>query len=148
MVDVEIRPVIKKDLNSLLLLYAQPEVGDGKVVTPEKAEMLLARIRNYPDYKLYVALYKEEIVGTMALLIMDNIFQKGRPAGIIEAVCVKSNWQGLGIDWKLIEFATRRCREAGCYKLTLCTTRVSKGLHRYYEKRGFKKQGFSYSLEL
>jgi hypothetical protein len=67
----------KTDLPEILRLYAQPEVDDGRVLSLQKAENIFERINNYPDYNLYVADSNGVIVGTFALLIMENLGHLG-----------------------------------------------------------------------
>lgn len=72
------RAASKADLLEILRLYAQPDLDDGKVLPPSEAERIFERLACYPDYMLYVAVCNDRIVGTFALLIMDNLGHLGR----------------------------------------------------------------------
>ena len=89
-----------------------------------------------------------EIVGTFALLIMDNLAHKGTPSGIVEDVAVRSEWQGKGIGKQMMEYAIGQCKEAGCYKMALSSNSIRKNAHRFYESLGFKKHGYSFVLDI
>ena len=148
MVKVEIREAIDADLPAILSLYAQPDLDDGKVLSIERAQKILARIRSYPDYRIYAAKAGEEIVGTFALLIMDNLAHMGAPSGVIEDVVVDPNWQAKGIGKQIMQFALQRCRDMGCYKLALSSNLKRQVAHQFYESLGFQRHGYSYFIEL
>jgi GNAT superfamily N-acetyltransferase len=148
MVKVEIREVKDEDLPVILSLYAQPDVDNGEVLSIEQAHKILARIRSYPEYRIYVAKAEDKIVGTFALLIMDNLAHMGAPSGIVEDVVVDPYWQGKGIGKQMMKFARKRCREMGCYKLALSSNLKRKVAHRFYESLGFKRHGYSFIVEL
>jgi GNAT superfamily N-acetyltransferase len=148
MVKVEIREATDGDLPAILSLYAQPSVDDGRVLSTEQAQGILARIRSYPEYRIYIAKAEERIVGTFALLIMDNLAHMGAPSGILEDVVVHPDWQGKGIGKQMMKFAVHRCRDTGCYKLALSSNLKREVAHRFYESLGFRRHGHSYFLEL
>jgi GNAT superfamily N-acetyltransferase len=148
MVKVEIREATDGDLTAVLSLYAQPGVDDGKVLSTEQTQRILARIRSYPEYKIFVAEAGDEIVGTFALLVMDNLAHMGAPSAVVEDVAVQPDWQGKGIGKQMMQFAIRRCKEMGCYKLSLSSNLKREVAHRFYESLGFIRHGYSYSVKL
>src|SRR5262249_20242675 len=81
-------PARDADLPAVLDLYAQPDFDDGRVLSTEEARRLLARFADYPDYVLYVAEIDGKIVGSFALLVMENLGHLGRPSAIVEDVVV------------------------------------------------------------
>ena len=85
---VRIREAAKADLSKLLAVYGQPGM-DEEVLEIAQAEQLFERFGTYPNYKLYVAEQGTDIVGTFALLIMDNLGHLGTPSGVIEDVAVR-----------------------------------------------------------
>ena len=110
---VEIRPAAEADLPAILALYR--DVGDRHVLPLDQAQTIFRRMRSYPDYVVYVAVSAGAIVGTFALLIMDNLAHLGAPSGVVEDVVVRSDRQGRGIGRRMMQFARERCRERGCY---------------------------------
>src|SRR5690242_16366814 len=70
---LRMRPATEADLPAVLDLYAQPDLDDGRVLPLDQARAILARFASYPDYTLYVAEHGGRIVGSLALLVMDNI---------------------------------------------------------------------------
>ena len=148
MVNIEIREGRAADLPCILSLHAQLESGNGDILPVGKARTLFGRIKKYPDYRIYVALIKGEIIGTFALLVMDNLAHLGAPSGIIEDVVVHKNWQGKGIGRQMMKFAMDYCREKGCYKIVLSSNLKREGAHHFYETLGFQKHGHSFLVEL
>ena len=141
-----IRKASKDDLAAILALYA--EVGDSEGLHLSEAERILDRMACYPSYAVYVAEREDEIVGTFALLIMDNLAHCGAPSGVVEDVVVHPCWQGQGIGKAMMRFAMRKCAEAGCYKLALSSNVVREPAHRFYESLGFEVHGYSFRIDV
>jgi GNAT superfamily N-acetyltransferase len=148
MLAIAVRKATKDDLPAILALYAQPDLGDGKVLDLPTAERILGKMRHYPNYNVYVATLKKEVIGTFTLLIMDNLAHLGAPSGIAEDVVVSSEWRGQGVGKQMMGFAMEVCRKAGCYKLMLSSNLKRESAHRFYEGLGFKKHGYSFLADL
>jgi len=140
---VEIRPARREDLAAILALYADLETN-GQVLDLPAAESIFARMQQYPNYTVYVAVAEGQIVGAFELLIMDNLAHVGAPSGIVEDVVVHPAWRGQGIGKQMMAFALEQCRQAGCYKLALSSNRKREAAHRFYEALGFQKHGYSF----
>jgi GNAT superfamily N-acetyltransferase len=148
MENIEIRKAVSADIPSVLKLYAQRDIDDGNVLSVDEANRILHRFSSYPDYSLYVVTSDEAVVGTFALLIMDNLAHCGKPSGIMEDVVVDSGLQSLGIGRKMVAYAIAACRERGCYKLSLSSSAHRHRAHSFYEKLGFERHGYSFVVEL
>ncbi|RPH50464.1 MAG: GNAT family N-acetyltransferase [Desulfobacteraceae bacterium] len=144
--DMIIREAAEIDLPAVLVLYAQLGQDDGSVLSLEEAGRILDRMNNYPDYRLYVAVIKRRVVGTFAMLIMDNMAHKGARSAIIEDVVVDERLRGQGLGKKMILFAYGLCHEKGCYKMALTSNKNRKEAHRFYESLGFEQHGYSFSI--
>ena len=102
---VLVRPAHAADVAGVLALYAQPDLDDGNVLPIDQAVALLERFGRYPDYTLYVAEQDHAIVGSFALLVMDNLGHLGAPSGIVEDVVVAPARQSNGIGAAMMRFA-------------------------------------------
>ncbi len=140
------REASSSDLGDVLRLYGQPELDDGNVLPLAKAQGLFDRIASYPDYRIYVALCDGRIVGTFALLIMDNLGHLGAPSGVIEDVAVDPEWQGRGVGREMMRHALRICSERGCYKAALSSNLSRQRAHAFYESLGFERHGYSFRI--
>jgi GNAT superfamily N-acetyltransferase len=145
---VIIREAEEQDLQPVVALYAQPDMDAGQVISLEKAQEILKRTKTYPFFKIYVAVLNEEIIGTLELVIMDNLAHHGIPSGIIEDVVVAEQHQRKGIGKAMMIHALKTCKEIGCYKVALSSNLKRGDAHQFYESLGFQKHGYSFYIEL
>lgn len=142
-----IRKASEEDLSSVLALYAQKDLDDGKVLDLAEAKRLFARFREYPDYTLFVAADGDRVVGTFELLIMHNLAHRGQPSGVVEDVVVASDCRSQGVGRRMMEHAMAVCRDRGCYKMALSSNLIRSDAHRFYDNLGFKRHGYSFLVE-
>jgi GNAT superfamily N-acetyltransferase len=145
---VKVRKASAADIPAVLGLYAQPDLDDGNVLTVDQGVALFERFGRYPDYTLYVAEQDGEIVGSFALLVMDNLGHLGSPSGIVEDVVVAPTRQSNGIGAAMMRFALERCREKRCYKLMLSSNAKRARAHAFYESLGYERHGYSFRVDL
>ncbi len=136
------------DLPGILALHAQPDLDDGEVLALGDAEALFARFARYPDYGLYVAVDGNSVVGTFALLVMDNLGHCGAPSAIVEGVAVAPDRQGGGIGRRMMAEALAIAGRKGCYKLTLSSNLKRTAAHAFYDGLGFERHGYSFRVHL
>ncbi len=146
MATAEIRKAGRDDLESILAIYAEPDIDNGNVLDVRRAAEMLDQMKRYPDYALYVARMDGQVVGSFALLIMDNLAHTGAPSAVVEDVVVRSKWRSRGIGSQMIRFAMEKAREAGCYKLALSCSMNRDRAHKFYESLGFEKHGYSFLI--
>ncbi len=144
MVPLSCREAVKADLPTVLRLYSQPDFDEDKVLSTAEAERIFDRISCYPDYKLYVAVSGKQIVGTFALLIMDNLGHMGAPSAVIEAVAVDPKWQRQGIGRAMMRYALEIAGKKGCYKTALSSNLKREKAHAFYRSLGFQQHGYSF----
>lgn len=143
-----IRPATVADLPAVLALYGQPEMDDGAVLSIAEAERLFDRFAKYPDYTLFVAEEGPRVVGTFALLVMDNLGHLGARSAIVEDVMVDPDRHGNGIGQEMMRFAADTAKAKGCYKLMLSSGAKRARAHAFYEQLGFDRHGVSFHLDL
>jgi ribosomal protein S18 acetylase RimI-like enzyme len=147
MVSVFIRQAENKDLSKILILYEGLTKDPDDRISLETARAKFEKLKTYPDYQLYVAEVENEIVGTFALLIMDNLAHRGEPSAIIEDVVIRKDLQGRGIGKEMMKKAMNLCSEKGCYKMVLSSNLSREVAHGFYESLGFRKHGYSFIVE-
>lgn len=147
---LHIREYAEQDIPALLALYASAGLNRSAAdsFTAEEAKAHLALFRQYPNYRLFVASseVKEELVGSYALLIMDNLAKRGLRSAIVEDVCVAPGEQGKGIGRALMQHAMDEAKGAGCYKLTLSSNLRRTEAHAFYDAVGFERHGYSFQV--
>ena len=142
------REASKADLSEILRLYAQPDLDNGKILPLSAAERIFERMERYPNYKIYVAACAGQIVGTFALLIMDNLGHLGAPSAVIEHVAVDPEWQGRGLGKMMMYHALEMASKAGCYKAVLSSNLKRDRAHAFYESLGFERHGYSFRVSV
>jgi len=115
-------------------------------IDPDRAARIFARMASYPDYAVYVAEEGGAIVGTFALLVLDNLGHGGSPEGLVENVVVEASRRGQGIGAAMMRFAMDRCADAGCYKMVLSSNVKREAAHRFYDDLGFLRHGLSFAV--
>ena len=144
--DIIIREAVETDLPAILSLYAQLGQDDGSVLSIDEAGHIFARMKAYPDYRIFVALLNSRVVGTFAILIMANIAHMGAPSAILEDVVVEEGLRGQGVGKRMMDFANALCRAKGCYKMAFSSNRNRGAAHRFYESLGYAKHGYSFYI--
>jgi GNAT superfamily N-acetyltransferase len=142
-----IRRATDSDVPAIIRLHDQLDPGEPRIADAD-ALRIFARINSYPDYGIYVAESDGRIVGTFGLLVMDKLAHNGRPSGLVEDVVVDETLRGRGIGREMMRFAMEYCRTRGCYKLALSSNLKRVEAHGFYETLGFRKHGFSYTVDL
>ena len=145
---IRMRPATEADLPADLALYAQPDLDNGHVLPVDEARRILKRFADYPDYTLYDDERGGVIVGSLALLVMDNIGHLGTPSAIVEDVVVAPEFQGEGIGRIMMDFARDVSRAKRAYKLVLSSNAKRERAHAFYESLGFERHGVSFRLNL
>jgi GNAT superfamily N-acetyltransferase len=146
--NIAIRTASIIDLPDVLVLYAQPGLDDGTVLSEDDAKKVFSQFAEYPNYRLFVALDGETIVGSYALLIMHNLAHCGTPSAIAEDVVVAHHRHGQGIGREMMAHAIEQAHQAGCYKLALSSNLKRKDAHAFYASLGFAQHGLSFVIEL
>jgi len=144
--DITLREANGDDLSAILSLYAQLGQDDGSVLPLVEAIGIFRKINDYPDYRIHVAVYGNRIIGTFALLIMDNLGHLGAPSAVLEDVVVAKELRGQGVGGRMMDYANDLCRRKGCYKMTFSSNINREAAHRFYESLGFRKHGYSFYI--
>ncbi|MEA3439752.1 MAG: GNAT family N-acetyltransferase [Chloroflexota bacterium] len=150
---IEIRQATSEDLAALISLYEQLEDmgaawSDVKFSTKDKmlSQKVLAHLKDYPDYNVYVAEADGKIVGTLALFIIDSV-PNGIPSAIVENVVVSRTWRRKGVGRQLMQFAIDQSRSKGCYEITLSSRMNNEAAHRFYKSLGLREKGYTFALK-
>ncbi len=146
--EAHMREATTADLPAILELYRQLGQDDGRVLDLEAARRIFARIHTCPEYRLHVAQMGEQVVGVFGLLIMDNLGHLGAPSAIVEDVVVAEGLRGQGLGGMMMAHAAVLARQRGCYKIMLSSNRAREAAHRFYERLGFARHGYSFRLDL
>ncbi len=75
---IAIREARSTDLPLILKLLC--ELDHGSELDLGTAKIIFERMKSYPNYSIFVGEIEGEMVGTFALLIMDNLAHRGAPS--------------------------------------------------------------------
>ncbi|MBK8802229.1 MAG: GNAT family N-acetyltransferase [Fibrobacteres bacterium] len=142
--DLSLRQALAADLPAILSLQAQLGQDDGTVLDQNHALDIFRRMARYPNYWIRVAELEGVVVGSYALLVMDNLAHLGSPSAIVEDVVVDAIFRGKGIGKAMMHDAMGIAHEKGCYKLVLNSNQRRLDAHRFYEGLGFERHGVSF----
>lgn len=146
---ITLRPARLQDLPNLLPLLAELEVtNDGPTLSETEAREMLEQIEAVESHQIYVAARGNILVGTFALFIVQHLSHGGTRSAVIEDVVVGRDWQGQGIGQAMMAFAAEQARASGCYKVALSSWAGREDAHRFYERLGYQRNGYSFTLAL
>ena len=111
---ITIREAGEADLPTILQLYAQPEIDDGKILPLNVARSIFRQFRYYPNYTLFVAERDNRIAGSYVFLVMHNLGHLGVPSAIVDDVVVGDGKEADGARFDLGNDALRRPTTIGC----------------------------------
>lgn len=145
---VIIREASEADLPGILAIYAAPDLDNDNVLPLEDARRVMGTMRRYPWFKQFVADDGGRIVGTFALLVMDNLAHNGQKSALAEQVAVAADRRSERIGELMMDYAVRTAAAEGCYKLALSSNLKRDAAHRFYDRIGFARHGYSFLVEL
>jgi ribosomal protein S18 acetylase RimI-like enzyme len=146
--EFNIRKARESDLPRIMDLYE--ELTNEKTDLPEAAASdAFQEISNMPRSEFLVIEDENTVLGTLFYQVIPNLTHSARPWATIENVVVDRRYHRQGIGRKLIEYALKRCSEAGCYKIQLLSTKTRKQAHQFYRDLGFEDtaMGFRYYFQ-
>jgi GNAT superfamily N-acetyltransferase len=145
-----VRSARETDLPALAALYRELDLpgfthDDASARAMSKPFRMLARDRSH---HLLVAERRGEVIGTLHVLIFRHLGHGLRPAAIVENVVVRSGFRSQGVGEKMLEAARQIAMAERCYKIALTSHRLRRRAHRFYERLGWSRTHFGYSVYL
>ena len=81
------------------------------------------------------------------MVIMNNFWQESR-VGYITTLIVDERCRGMGLGKELVDALIKKSREYECKKIELDSGFHREETHKFYERLGFEKRAFLFSLDL
>jgi GNAT superfamily N-acetyltransferase len=145
----KIRQARLGDAEALVALYdelagdADAGAGDAATITPA-----LEAILSDPDRRLLVGEIGGEVLGTVDVLVAENLTHRAKPWAVVENVVVAARARRSGLGAALMEAAAVFARARGCYKVMLLSGLDRTGAHAFYDALGYRAVGKGYKLYL
>lgn len=141
------RVASEEDLPAILDLIRQPDFN-SVALDLRDAQAIWAKTASYPYYRTLIAEDRRGAVGTLAVIVIDQLGHMGQRIALVENVIVRADARGEGVGRAMLAEAGRMAREEGAYKLILATGMKRGDAHGFYETLGFERYGYSYGLPL
>ena len=147
---IRIRRARKSDLPRLQELYDQLHLKNYLSLRVSAAKLATAfdRLARDREHTILVAEVAGKIVGTCHLIVVPHLGHALKPFAIVENVVVDANARSSGIGQHLMASAGDLARRRGCYKLALTSNIARPRAHEFYERLGWTRTHFGYSLGL
>ena len=141
---MEFREYMKKDLQGICELI-NDELGYS--VSASDLEDRIAQMQNDENYQIFIAFDGKSVVGFIGLYLGLAFEISGRVMSII-ALAVSRKHQCFGIGTALVQKAESfgKAHYASTILVNSGIARIA--AHRFYEKQGFYKKGYSFMKKL
>jgi GNAT superfamily N-acetyltransferase len=107
-----------------------------------------ARLARDRHHAILVAEVAGQIVGTCHVIVVPHLGHALKPFAIVENVVVDAQARSSGIGQHLMAAASDLARRRGCYKLALTSNIARPRAHKFYQRLGWTRTHFGYSLGL
>ena len=132
----DIRPATEEDVPALLDLYDHLS-SDTEKCPEDLARENITRLNQIAGSAILVGTVGGQLVTTCTLIVVPNLTRTGRPYGIIENVVTLPSHRGKGLATAVLDAASARAWENGCYKIMLSTGSSNPKTLSFYESAGF-----------
>ena len=148
-------PIIRlsnvNDIPRIIQLYDELVITTSMTESDKKPSLVdyqktLNEIDTIPGYELLIAEENDEIVGSMVLLIMPNLSHRASPWALVENMIIDPKQQRRNVGRKLMEYAVRRAKDKGCYRIILNSNKKRRRAHKFYRSLGFEASAYGFSL--
>jgi GNAT superfamily N-acetyltransferase len=145
---LRIRRARAADLDALLHLYDELHLENYRKLRVPRPRMAreFARLSRNRNHAVLVAELRGRIVGTCHVIVVPHLGHALKPFAIVENVVVASDARSEGIGQRMMEAAGALARKRGCYKIALSSHVNRIRAHRFYERLGWTRTHFGYSL--
>src|SRR5437870_1351808 len=142
-VDLTIRPVEAKDGEALADLMTQL----GYETRASEMQMRMESILANKHYATFVAVSKSKVCGMIGTFTCYS-YEHNSPSGRILALVVSDKMRGRGVGHALIAAAEKDLAQKNISRVAVNTRFERKEAHEFYEKTGYKRNGFRFVKEL
>lgn len=149
---VTIERATDADLAAIVAILAADDVGGhGDTTAPEALpayRRAFAAILADPRIGFFVARRDGEVVGTLQLVLVPCLAERGTTRAVLETVQVRPDVRSGGIGAALVRHAVDAARAAGAGMVELTSNKRRLDAHRFYERLGFARSHEGFKLPL
>lgn len=148
---ISIRPCREEDLEHVVALLADDELGSGRESATTNAAAYADAFRDIdqdPRNTVFLAEGDGRVLGCYQLTIIANLTFEGGRRALIEGVRVAEFARGKGIGEKMMDHAIAIAREQSCRIVQLTSNKQRSDALRFYERLGFIPSHVGFKLYL
>lgn len=147
---IVVRRARRADVPRLAALYHQLHLDSYSETEVPPVRMLRAFDALAADRRHTILLAEEgaELIGTAHVIVVAHLGHGLAPMAIVENAVVDEAARSRGVGELLMRHAAAIARQAKCYKLCLTTNIRRLRAHRFYQRLGWRRTHFGYSLDL
>jgi ribosomal protein S18 acetylase RimI-like enzyme len=121
---------------ALLNAYAQDPMGNGKPLSTEVKQNLIAGLQKHPTTIIFLAFQESKAIGIAVCFRGFSTFS-ARPLINISDLGVLPGYRGQSIGTNLLKAVEKKAKEIGCCKITLEVQENNHRARSVYKKAGF-----------
>jgi GNAT superfamily N-acetyltransferase len=119
----------------------------GHECTARQMHQRIQRLREHPDYGVFVAELDGEVVGLVAAQLSFHLSREGRQGRLVSLVVDESH-QGEGLRHQLMEHLGDWMRKQEVNRVLINTQLNRHETHEFYRQCGFEKDGYRFVKSL
>lgn len=143
--EVLLRNAQSEDFDEVYPLFEQ--LWPNKVLNKDELGKVFNRGVKSETDELFCAEMNGKIIGFCAYAVMNNLWQEGY-ISYVYAMVVDEKYRGKGIGTGLINEAINKSRAKGFKRIELDSGFPREQAHKFYEKLGFEKRAYLFSMVL
>ncbi len=142
---IPIRPVVKGDIDSILLLLQQ--LWPKKKIHLHQIQSLIQQQLLSRNHHLVVAEQQNRVVGFGSLSRKINLWTEGM-LGHIDELVVDDREQQRGIGTIILNYIIEMGLQLGCRRIKLDSAYHRKQAHQFYQCKGFVNRAILFSKQV
>ncbi|MEE9509949.1 MAG: GNAT family N-acetyltransferase [Candidatus Bathyarchaeia archaeon] len=142
---IQIRPVVKGDIDSILLLLQQ--LWPKKKIHLHQIQSLIQQQLLSRNHHLVVAEQQNRVIGFGSLSRKINLWTEGM-LGHIDELVVDDREQQRGIGTIILNYIIERGLQLGCRRIELDSAYHRKQAHQFYQRKGFVNRAILFSKQV
>ena len=142
---IQIRPVVKGDIDSILLLLQQ--LWPKKKIHLHQIQSLIQQQLLSRNHHLVVAEQQNRVVGFGSLSRKINLWTEGM-LGHIDELVVDDQEQQRGIGTIILNYIIEMGLQLGCRRIELDSAYHRKQAHQFYQCKGFVNRAILFSKQV
>lgn len=142
---IQIRPVVKGDIDSILPLLQQ--LWPKKKIHLHQIQSLIQQQLLSRNHHLVVAEQQNRVVGFGSLSRKINLWTEGM-LGHIDELVVDDREQQRGIGTIILNYIIERGLQLGCRRIELDSAYHRKQAHQFYQRKGFVNRAILFSKQV